>query len=140
MANRFRHAGQTCIAAQRVFVQSSVVDNFTKLIKERMEKLKLGSSFEEGVNIGPLETKRGQEKALEHIRDASEKGAATMTFDSGKVPAKGFYVQPTLLLGCHKEMLVFQEETFAPVLALSTFETEAEVSGPFFFSSSDASS
>ncbi|MCO5581039.1 hypothetical protein L7F22_034914 [Adiantum nelumboides] len=125
IANRLRHAGQTCVAAQRVFVHASVFDDFLALlvrqVQERIDKQALG----------PLQTARGADKARRHIDDAVRHGATRIEFCSSArthaSQAGGFFVAPVVLTGCTRDMLVYQEESFAPLFCLSTFDTEQQV-------------
>lgn len=161
MACKFRHAGQTCVSAQRVFVQKSVYSKVAQMLKSRIEKdLKLGHGMNSSTTIGPLTTPRSITKAASHIHDAINKGATveigalTSTtpftsssllqsslsapnlsssspyFESLKKLSKkegGYFFPPTLITGVTDEMLVTQEESFAPVLSMLEFTTEEEV-------------
>ncbi|PWZ01876.1 putative UGA2-succinate semialdehyde dehydrogenase, partial [Testicularia cyperi] len=125
VANKLRHAGQTCISAQRVYVHESIADKVVKTIVDQLNQTKLGHGSESATTVGPLQTQRSQEKAQEHIEDARAKGA-TIHSAQGSVPQKGFFVPPTLITGCTNDMLVYQEESFGPLINLSTFKTEQE--------------
>ncbi|GLA60920.1 hypothetical protein AtubIFM54640_001422 [Aspergillus tubingensis] len=123
---KWRHAGQACITANRVYVQRGVYERFAGLLRERTEKLVVGHGMEEGVGMGPLTTERGMGKAEMQIEDARRLGAEVI-LGGGRVEGKkGYFFQPTILTGMTKEMLVSREETFAPVAALYAFDTEDE--------------
>ncbi|PWN48504.1 aldehyde dehydrogenase [Violaceomyces palustris] len=135
ISNKFRHAGQTCIAAQRVFVHSSVLPNFLSHLEPLVAKIRMGLPHDPETNLGPLTTSRSVLKAQSHVSDAIEKGAK-LHFQ-GSIPSHlqvwkqeggkgGYWFPPTILIGCQEGMLVFQEESFAPILCISTFETEEE--------------
>lgn len=126
VANKLRHAGQTCISAQRAFVHESVVDQVASLITVKLAKLKLGHGADDQTTLGPLQTERSRHKALEHVQDAKSKGAVCHVAPIA-VPSAGFFFAPTLLTNCTKDMLVFQEESFAPIISIASFRTEQEV-------------
>lgn len=126
MALKWRHAGQACITANRVYVQSGVYEPFASLIKEKTSELKIGHGAEKGTTIGALTTPRSIDKATSQVEDAVKHGGKVV-LGGGKVKdTKGYFFQPTIILGAKKEMLITEEETFAPVLALYSFETEDE--------------
>ena len=104
---------------------------FSALLLKHMKKLKMGHGTDETVTLGPVQTLRGREKGEQHIQDAVAKGATLLRPEGTSLPAQGFFVEPSLLLDCKKSMLVYEEESFAPLLALSAFDTEEEVSSPF---------
>lgn len=133
MICKFRHAGQTCVCAQRVFVHSAVYDKVAEMLQARMKtELRLGHGFESGTTLGPLTTTRSLDKAKSHIEDAVSKGASSI-FPAGEAPAvsakeaKGYYFSPTLLLNVTEEMKVASEESFAPILSMFKFDSESEV-------------
>ncbi|KAJ9475459.1 putative Succinate-semialdehyde dehydrogenase [NADP(+)] (putative) [Pseudozyma hubeiensis] len=125
VANKLRHAGQTCISAQRAFVHESVLDRVLKIIADQLDKITLGHGADASTTLGPLQTERGQQKAREHIADAKAKGA-TVYASKASLPSSGYFVAPTLLAGCTADMLVFQEESFAPLINVASFSTEQE--------------
>ncbi|KAF7951743.1 hypothetical protein EAE96_007042 [Botrytis aclada] len=126
MALKWRHAGQACITANRVYVQSGVYDSFASLIKEKTSKLKIGHGAEEGTTIGPLTTPRSIDKAENQVEDAKKHGGKVVLGGSKVKDTTGYFFEPTIILGAKKEMLITEEETFAPVLALYSFDTEDE--------------
>ncbi len=125
VANKLRHAGQTCISAQRAFVHESIVDRVLQRIAELLDRVILGHGSESSTTLGPLQTERSQQKAREHIDDAKAKGATVYT-SQAQVPSSGYFVAPTLISGCTKDMIVFQEESFAPLINVASFATEQE--------------
>ncbi|PYI20377.1 succinate-semialdehyde dehydrogenase [Aspergillus violaceofuscus CBS 115571] len=126
MALKWRHAGQACITANRVYVQAGVYDRFVGMLKERTERqIRVGNGWEEGVTMGPLTTPQGVEKARQHVQDATAKGA-TVVLGGDTVPGPGYFFQPTILTEMTADMRVSSEESFAPIAALYRFETEEE--------------
>lgn len=126
MISKYRNNGQTCVCANRLYVQSGVYDAFSKKLAAKVGIMKTGDGFEPGVNAGPLITKAAVAKVAEHIADALEKGAQVAI--GGKPDAKGgLFFQPTVLTGVTTEMKVAREETFGPVAPLFKFDTEEDV-------------
>ena len=126
IASKYRNAGQTCVCANRIYVQSGVYDAFAKRLAEKVAEMKVGAGTEEGVVIGPLIDENGLEKVDRHISDATSKGAKVAV--GGERHSKGgLFYQPTVLTGVTSDMLVAREETFGPVAPLFRFETEEEV-------------
>ena len=125
MASKYRNAGQTCVCANRIYVQEGVYDAFARKLAERLAKLKVGKGTDAGVTLGPLIDAQGLAKVEEHVADAVAKGAKVVV--GGKRSALGgrFY-EPTLLTGVTPEMKVSREETFGPVAPLFRFKDEAE--------------
>jgi len=120
-----RNTGQSCIAANRVYVQRSIYEDFLEAFTARMKSLKVGDGLEKGVEIGPLIDDAGLTKALAHIEDAVARGARVLC-GGNRFGAKGFFIEPTVLADVPKDALCAQEETFAPVAAVSAFDTEEE--------------
>lgn len=125
--SKFRNAGQTCICTNRVFVQESVVNEFTKLFQKELEKLKVGNGLEEGTDIGPLIDEAAYRKVESLVMDAIGKGGK-VTY-SGHKPAveNGYFYAPTILTGAHDEMECMKDEIFGPLAPIATFKTEEEV-------------
>lgn len=125
MVCKFRNAGQTCVCANRIYVQDSVYDVFAVKLKQKIEELKIGHGNQDGVTIGPLINTDGLEKVDRHVKDAVAKGAKLMT--GGDTHAAGdLFYQPTLLTGMTDDMMLKQEETFGPVAGLFRFHDEKE--------------
>ncbi|KAJ5772617.1 Succinate semialdehyde dehydrogenase [Penicillium odoratum] len=125
--SKFRSSGQTCVCANRIYVQKGVYDEFTKRFTAKVKEFKLGAGFEEGITHGPVIHERAAGKVHEHVQDATSKGAKVL-IGGQKASALGpnFY-EPTVLSGMTKDMLIASEETFGPVAGLFPFETEKEV-------------
>ncbi len=125
MQCKYRNAGQTCVSANRIYVQAAIYDAFADKVKGKMAALKVGRGTEEGVNIGPLIDEQGLAKVEAHLADAIAKGATVIS--GGKRHALGgrFY-EPTLLTNVPMSAKVSKEETFGPVAPLIKFNTEAE--------------
>lgn len=130
IASKYRNAGQTCVCANRAFVQRGVYDAFRDKLKAKVEVMKVGHGLAAGTVIGPLIDSRAVDKADEHVQDAIAKGATLVTggqrLTEGEF-AKGAFYAPTILDGVTREMDIFYEETFGPVAGLTVFDTEDEV-------------
>jgi acyl-CoA reductase-like NAD-dependent aldehyde dehydrogenase len=127
MLLKWRHAGQACITANRVYVQKGAYQKFTEIMKERTAKLVTGHGAERGTTMGPVTTERSLDKAFAQVEDARKHGGQVI-MGGNKLDGKGgYFFEPTIITGAKKEMLITSEETFAPVLALYEFETEEEV-------------
>ncbi len=126
MISKYRNNGQTCVCANRIYVQAGVYDAFAEKLRAATAGMVVGDGFEDGVTHGPLIDAQGLEKVEAHVADATAKGARVLT--GGKRHAKGgFFFEPTVLTGVTKEMVVAREETFGPVAPLFRFEDEADV-------------
>ena len=126
MMNRFINCGQVCDGLKRLIVHKSKYDETIKLLTEKIQAKKVGDALDESTEMGPLVAER-QVKALEvQVEDARTKGATIVV--GGKRPDSlaGAFYEPTLITGVTKDMKVWQEEVFGPVLPVITFETEAE--------------
>jgi succinate-semialdehyde dehydrogenase/glutarate-semialdehyde dehydrogenase len=126
MISKMRNMGQTCVCANRIFVQRGVVDEFSERLTERMARMKVGDGLEEGVEVGPLIEARAVEKVERHVADAREKGARVLLGGERLENGGGNFFVPTVLADADDSMLVAKEETFGPVAALMPFETEEE--------------
>ncbi|EMA2413973.1 NAD-dependent succinate-semialdehyde dehydrogenase [Vibrio vulnificus] len=125
MIAKFRNAGQTCVCANRLFVQDAVYDEFAEKLANRVKKLKVGDGFADGVAIGPLINSSSVAKVQEHVDDAVAKGAKVLC--GGLLNDEQLFVAPYVLTGMSDDMLVAEEETFGPVAPLFRFKDEAEV-------------
>ena len=123
---KFRNAGQTCVCANRIYVQSGVYREFADKLAERMTHFTVGDGFQEVVIIGPLISEAAVAKVEEHLADALAKGASVVT-GGARHDLGGTFFQPTLLTGMTKDMLIAREETFGPLAPLFQFDTEDEV-------------
>lgn len=126
MASKFRNAGQTCVCGNRIYVQSSIVDEFSKMLQEATAKLKVGNGLDEGVTIGPLVDKNGYEKVAKHVQDAVSKGAKVLIGGDGQTENDAYFYNPTVLVDATSDMLVMNEETFGPVAPIMSFERDEE--------------
>ena len=129
IASKFRNAGQTCVCANRVYIQRGVYDEVTKRLAEKVAKLAVGNGLTDGVTIGPLIDERAVEKSEEHVKDALDRGATLIAggkrLSGGEYEGGSFYA-PTVLSGITDEMLIYREETFGPVAGLTPFDDEAQ--------------
>ncbi|MCC0029254.1 MAG: NAD-dependent succinate-semialdehyde dehydrogenase [Brucellaceae bacterium] len=126
MISKYRNAGQTCVCANRLYVQSGVYDEFAEKLAKKVQQLKVGDGFGDGVTTGPIIDKNGLAKIEDHVSDAVSKGAKVVT--GGKPSDKGgLFYEPTLLTGVTKDMKVAREETFGPVAPLFSFDTVDDV-------------
>ncbi len=126
MISKFRNAGQTCVCANRIFVQDGIYDEFARRLAVAVGDLRVGCGLEDGVTIGPLINQDAVEKVELHIRDAVERGATIHAGGKGHALG-GTYFQPTILTGVAAGSLMLSEETFGPVAPLIRFSTEQEV-------------
>ena len=129
IASKFRNAGQTCVCANRVYIQRGVYDEVAKRLAEKVAKLAVGNGLTDGVTIGPLIDERAVEKSEEHVKDALDRGATLIAggkrLSGGEYEGGSFYA-PTVLSGITDEMLIYREETFGPVAGLTPFDDEAQ--------------
>jgi succinate-semialdehyde dehydrogenase / glutarate-semialdehyde dehydrogenase len=125
IASKYRNAGQTCVCANRIYVQDGVYDAFASKLVEAVRKLKVGNGADDGVTQGPLIEDKAVVKVEEHIADALGKGARLLL--GGQRHELGFsFFQPTVLADVDAGMLVAREETFGPLAPLFRFKTEDE--------------
>ena len=125
MACKFRNNGQTCVCANRIYVQAGVYEEFTKRFKVAVEAMKVGDGFA-GADLGPLISKPALDKVQDHIADALSKGAVVAT--GGKPhDLGGTFFEPTILTGVTQDMTVSKEETFGPMAPLFKFENVDDV-------------
>lgn len=125
IASKFRNSGQTCVCANRFFVQDSIYETFTKKFVAAVKKLKVGNGLEEGVQQGPLINESALKKVKTHIQDALLQGGEIMC--GGKEHALGgLFFEPTVLTNANGTMLLAHEETFGPLAPLFRFKDEEE--------------
>jgi succinate-semialdehyde dehydrogenase / glutarate-semialdehyde dehydrogenase len=125
MASKFRNAGQTCVCANRVLVQSGIHDAFVERLSKAIAALQVGNGFAAASEQGPLITQAAVEKVKRHITDAVDRGAEIIV-GGHPHPLGGTFFEPTLLIGVQPDMLISHEETFGPVAPVLKFETEVE--------------
>lgn len=124
--SKYRNSGQTCICANRIFVQDGIYDAFIEKFRAAVEKMAVGSGLAEGVELGPMINQEGVDKTQEHIADALGKGAKLVT--GGKPhDLGGLFMQPTILSGATDDMACFSEETFGPLAPVFRFTEEDDV-------------
>ncbi|MDR2549114.1 MAG: NAD-dependent succinate-semialdehyde dehydrogenase [Desulfobulbus sp.] len=125
LASKYRNAGQTCVCANRIYVQDGVYDAFAEKLAAKVSAMKVGAGTEPEVAIGPLIEPQALVKVKEHIADALAGGARLLV--GGKVHARGgLFFEPTILVDVSQQMLVAREETFGPVAPLFRFRTDQE--------------
>ncbi len=120
---KFRNTGQTCICANRIFVQSSVYNAFVKSFKEKVSQLKQGNGQEEGVQVGPMINDKGLDKIERIVQDAVSKGAE-LVIGGERASSDSLFYPPTIIGKANSEMDCFTEEIFGPMAAIYPFETE----------------
>ncbi len=129
VASRYRHAGQTCICAQRIYVEAGVKQALVEALTARIGRLKVGNPMNEETDVGPLIHDRALARVTEHIDDAVKKGAQVRA-GGQKVRLsdreRGCFFQPTLLDEITPTARIMREETFGPVLAVQSFENETD--------------
>jgi succinate-semialdehyde dehydrogenase/glutarate-semialdehyde dehydrogenase len=123
MISKYRNAGQTCVCANRLYVQDGVYDAFVEKLAAKAKTIKVGNGFETGVTQGPLIDDQGLAKVESHVADALAKGAKVLT-GGHKIGTRFF--EPTVLANATSDMLCAREETFGPVAPVFRFKTEAE--------------
>ena len=123
IASKFRNTGQTCVCANRIFVQEGILDAFAERYAEAASNLKVGDPTQDDTDLGPLVDQEGLDKVRAHVSDALAKGAELVT---GGSALSGLYFEPTVLKRVTAEMQLMQEETFGPVAPLISFKDEAE--------------
>ncbi|MAS05129.1 MAG: succinate-semialdehyde dehydrogenase (NADP(+)) [Ahrensia sp.] len=122
MIAKYRNSGQTCVCANRIYVQSGVAQEFASKLAEATSNLQVGNGMEDGTTIGPLIDDSALEKVEDHVADAVGKGAKVLT-GGQRSDLGGTFYQPTVLLGVEKGMKVLNEETFGPVAPIISFDT-----------------
>jgi succinate-semialdehyde dehydrogenase/glutarate-semialdehyde dehydrogenase len=123
MASKYRNAGQTCVCANRLYVQDGVYDAFVQKLAVKVKALKVGNGFEEGVLQGPLIEDAAVDKVQRHIADALDKGGKVVV---GGKKLQGQFFEPTVIADARPDMLCAREETFGPVAPVFRFKTEQE--------------
>jgi len=126
MISKFRNNGQTCVCANRIYVQDGVYDKFAEKLQVAINKLKLGDGTEAGTTTGPLISAAAVKKVEEHIADATSKGAK-VALGGQRSELGGTFFEPTVLTGVTSDMMVSNDETFGPLAPLFKFATEEEV-------------
>jgi succinate-semialdehyde dehydrogenase/glutarate-semialdehyde dehydrogenase len=123
LVSKYRNAGQTCVCANRLYVQDGVYDAFVAKLAEKTKAMKVGNGFEPGVLIGPLIDDQGLVKVERHVADAQAKGGRVL---AGGKRLGGHFFEPTVIADASADMLCAREETFGPVAPVFRFKTEEE--------------
>uniref|UniRef100_A0A8H7MZT4 Aldehyde dehydrogenase domain-containing protein n=1 Tax=Bionectria ochroleuca TaxID=29856 RepID=A0A8H7MZT4_BIOOC len=121
---KFRCSGQTCVCANRIYVQRNVAKEFTAKLIEKVSALKMGPGLDDSSTQGPLVNKAAVKKVQEHVDDAVSKGAKVELGGSARQDSDGYFFQPTILSGVTREMAVARDETFGPLAPIFEFDTE----------------
>lgn len=125
IASKYRNAGQTCVCANRLYVQDGVYDAFAEKLVAAVEKLKVGNGMDDGVTQGPLIEEKAVEKVEQHVADALSKGGRLLTGGQRHALGHSFF-QPTVIADVTADMLVAGEETFGPLAPLFRFKSDDE--------------
>ena len=126
MISKYRNAGQTCVCANRIYVQRGVYQQFAEKLVEKTKALQIGNGMDEGVQIGPIINAEGMAKIESHLADATSKGAKLLTGGS-RIDGPGQFIEPAVLADVTSDMQLVHEETFGPVSPLIAFDTEDEL-------------
>ncbi|WP_416384521.1 NAD-dependent succinate-semialdehyde dehydrogenase [Roseovarius sp. Pro17] len=124
---KFRNNGQTCVCANRIYVQAGVYDTFAEKLKVAVEKLKMGDGLEEGVTLGPLINADAITKVQEHVADAKSKGGKVILGGGEPAQREGHFLPPTIITGATQDMQFATDETFGPLAPLFKFDDEDDV-------------
>ena len=123
--SKFRNTGQTCVCANRIYVQSGIYDEFVERFSKAVQELNVGDSLDSEVDIGPLINEDGLEKVIRHVEDAVGKGAGVVS-GGNRVGNTGLYYEPTVIRDVDKSMVIMHEETFGPIAPVQKIETIEE--------------
>ncbi|KAK5076134.1 succinate semialdehyde dehydrogenase NADP+ linked [Lithohypha guttulata] len=127
IACKFRSSGQTCVCANRIYVQDGIYDKFADKFAEKVKNFKVGYGFDDGVTHGPVIHDRAVGKVEAHVQDAEKKGGKVLTGGKRMTELGDNFFQPTVIRDATMDMQIAQEETFGPIGALFRFKTEKEV-------------
>ncbi|WP_179032540.1 NAD-dependent succinate-semialdehyde dehydrogenase [Paenibacillus kribbensis] len=125
--SKFRNAGQTCVCTNRIYVEESIADVFSKKIVGKVKALKVGSGLEKDVSIGPLINEQAVRKVMDHIEDAVGKGARILAGGNSLETESGCFIEPTVLTNITDNMTCMYEETFGPLVPIASFKSIEEV-------------
>lgn len=126
LLSKFRNGGQTCICGNRIYVQEGIHDEFVEKFVAAASKLKVGNGLEEGIDIGPVISKKGYEKIDRHVQNAIKQGADCVLGGQGKAEGDTYFYNPTILTGVQPGMVIMNEETFGPVAPIQKVKTIEE--------------
>ncbi|UOF92910.1 NAD-dependent succinate-semialdehyde dehydrogenase [Fodinisporobacter ferrooxydans] len=127
IASKYRNAGQTCICANRLYVQSNVLEEFQYKLAAAVSHLKVGNGLDDGVDIGPMINTEARDHVINQVRDAVQRGGKVLT--GGKIADVGLpgaFYSPTLLANVSDDAMLTREETFGPLIGIRSFESEEE--------------
>ena len=127
IASKFRGSGQTCVCANRIYVQSGIYDDFAESFTEKVKNFKVGPGDQDGVTHGPLIHDRAVSKVKAHVDDAVNQGGKVLTGGQTMPDLGSNFFQPTVIRDMKSNMQLAHEETFGPVAGIFPFESEAEV-------------
>lgn len=125
LASKFRNTGQTCVCANRIFVQAGVYESFVEKFSKRVGEMSIGDGLDESVEIGPLINEDGLQKVAHQVEDAIEKGAKVVT-GGNKLEREGLFYAPTVIRDVNSSMEIMYEETFGPVAPIQKISTDKE--------------
>ena len=123
--SKFRNTGQTCVCANRIYVQAGIYEAFVERFSEKVKELNVGDALDESVDIGPLINQDGLEKVMRHVEDAVGKGAKVVS-GGNRQSETGLYYEPTVIRDVNKSMVIMHEETFGPIAPVQKIETIEE--------------
>ena len=126
MASKFRNGGQTCVCANRIFVQSGIYDVFAEKLVRAISNMKVGDGFDDDVDIGPMINAASIDKIKLHLQDAVQKGGE-IPVGGEQIDSRSQFISPAVVTGATPDMLLANEETFGPVAPLFNFESEEDV-------------
>ncbi len=124
---KFRNNGQTCVCANRIYVQAGVYDTFAEKLAAKVKDMKVGDGLEDGTDLGPLINSDAIEKVQEHVADAKAKGGKVILGGGEPMQGPGHFLPPTIVTGATQEMAFATEETFGPLAPLFKFEDVDDV-------------
>ena len=124
--NRYGNCGQTCDGLKRLIIHKDVADKLVTLLKEKLAKIKVGNALNEDIEIGPLVSEKQFNRLSHQVEDATRKGAKVVVGGKKINSLNGYFFEPTVLTNIRKNMLVWKEEVFGPVLPVITFEEDNE--------------
>jgi succinate-semialdehyde dehydrogenase/glutarate-semialdehyde dehydrogenase len=127
VAAKMRNMGETCVAANRIFVQDGIYDAFAERLTGKLRQMRVGNGLDDGITVGPLIDEATFAKVQSHVDDAVSKGAKVALGGGRAGAGQGYFFEPTVLLGANDSMTLAHDETFGPVAALLPFHSEEEV-------------
>lgn len=125
IASKFRNTGQTCVCANRIFVQEKIYDEFVERFSEKVKQMAVGDGLDEKVEIGPLINEGGLQKVISQVDDAVQKGAKVVT-GGKRLEREGLFYAPTVICDVDASMEIMYEETFGPVAPVQKIQTDAQ--------------